>query len=231
MENKKVRVVFDTKLIIGLAIICVGLLFLLQNMGYLTEIDVWDFWPVVLILIGLSLITRPSEFRQPLGGLILILIGLLFLLHNLSVIPYDIGDLWPFFLILIGFYVIKSALSRTSGKPPTSSDYINLSFVLGGGDFRFNTQNFKGGKIDAVMGGGTIDLRDADFKGEEAFFDSFVLMGGVEIRVPEHWQVNVQGSPLLGGMDNKATYAETGKPPKKFTIKATTIMGGIEIRN
>jgi predicted membrane protein len=231
MENKKVKLVFDTKLIIGLAIICVGLLFLFQNMGYLTEIDVWDFWPVIPILIGLSLLTRPSEFRQPLGGLILIAIGLLFLLRNLDIIPYDFSDLWPFFLILIGFYVIKSALSRTSGKPPASSDYINLSFVLGGGDFRFNTQNFKGGKVDCVMGGGTIDLRDADFKGEEAFFDSFVLMGGVEIRVPEHWQVNIQGSPHLGGMENKTTYAETGKPPKKFTIKSTTIMGGLEIRN
>lgn len=231
MKDKKIKVVFDVKLIIGLAIICVGLLFLLQNLGYLTEIDVWDFWPVVLILIGLSLIARPSEFRQPLGGLILILIGLLFLLNNLDIIPYDIGDLWPFFLILIGFYVIKSALTRTSGKPPATSDYINLSFVLGGGDFRFNTQNFKGGKVDAIMGGGTIDLRDADFKGDEVFFDSFVIMGGVEIRVPEHWQVNVQGSPLLGGMDNKTNYAETGKPPKKFTIKATTIMGGVEIRN
>ena len=138
---------------------------------------------------------------------------------------------WPVFLILIGFYVIKSALWRSSGKPPASGDYINLSFVLGGGDFRFNTQNLKGGKVDAIMGGGTIDLRDADFKEDEVFFESFVLWGGVEIRVPEHWQVNVQGSPLLGGMENKATYVESGKPPKKFTIKATTIMGGVEIKN
>jgi len=217
--GNKIKVVFDAKLIIGLAI------------SYLTEINVWDFWPVILILLGLSLIARPSEFRQPLGGLILILIGLLFLLHNLAIIPYDIGDLWPFFLILIGFYVIKSALSRSSGKPPTSGDYINLSFVLGGGDFRFNTQNFKGGKVDAIMGGGMIDLRDADFKEDEVFFESFVLCGGVEIRVPEHWQVNVQGSPLLGGMENKTTYVDSGKPSKKLTIKATTIMGGVEIKN
>ncbi len=230
MENK-IKVVFDAKLIMGLAIICAGLLFLFQNMGYFTEIDVWDFWPVIPILIGLSLIARPRELRQPLGGLILITIGLLFLLHNLAIIPYDIGDLWPFFLILIGFYVLKSALWRSSGKPPASGDYINLSFVLGGGDFRFNTQNLKGGKVDAIMGGGTIDLRDADFKEDEVFFESFVLWGGVEIRVPEHWQVNVQGSPLLGGMENKTTYVESGKPSKKFTIKATTIMGGVEIKN
>lgn len=43
--------------------------------------------------------------------------------------------------------------------------------------------------------------------------------------------MNVQGSPLLGGMENKTTYVESGKPPKKFTIKATTIMGGVEIKN
>jgi predicted membrane protein len=231
MEDK-VKVVFDVRLVIGLVIICAGLLFLLQNMGYLTAIDVWDFWPVAPILIGINMLARPREFRQPLGGLILILIGLLFLLNNLDIIPYDIGDLWPFILILVGIFVIKSALFRTTGKTPASSDYINLSFVLGGGDFRFNTPNFKGGKVDAIMGGGMIDLREADFKEDEVLFESFVLWGGVEIRVPEHWQVNVQGSPLLGGMDNKTSYVDSGtKPAKRLTIKATTIMGGLEIKN
>lgn len=231
MENK-VKVVFDARLVIGLVIICAGLLFLFQNLGFLEEIDFWDFWPVAPILIGISLLARPREFRQPLGGLILILIGLVFLLYNLDIIPYDFSDLWPFILILIGIYVIKSALFRTVGKPPASSDFINLSFVLGGGDFKFNTQDFKGGKVDAVLGGGTIDLREADFKEDEVLFESFVLWGGVEIRVPEHWQVNVQGSPLLGGMENKATYANSGsKPMKRMTVKATTIMGGLEIKN
>ena len=67
MEDKKIKVVFDTKLIIGLAIICVGLLFLLQNFGYLTEVDVWEFWPVAPILIGLSLISRPRSSANPWG--------------------------------------------------------------------------------------------------------------------------------------------------------------------
>jgi predicted membrane protein len=230
MENK-VKVVFDTKVIIGLAIICLGVLFLLQNFGFITNIDFWDFWPVVLIFVGLNLVARPRELRQPLGGFILITIGLLFLLHNLAIIPYDIGDLWPVFMILVGIFVIKNALWRGSHKAPASSDYISLSFMLGGGDFKFNTQNFKGGKVDAIMGGGTIDLREADIDEEEVLIETFVLWGGVEIKVPQNWQVNVQGSPLLGGMDNKTSFVPTNKPAKKLMIKATTIMGGVEIKN
>ena len=115
MDNK-VKVVFDTKFIIGLAIICLGVLFLLQNFGFITNIDFWDFWPVVLIFLGLNLVARPREFRQPLGGIILLAIGLLFLLNNLGIIPYDIGDLWPVFLILVGIFIIKNVLWNSSHK-------------------------------------------------------------------------------------------------------------------
>lgn len=230
MENK-IKIVFDAKIIIGLVIICAGVLFLLQNLGYFTEINFWDFWPVFPILIGLNMVAQPKETRQSFGGFILIFIGLLFLLRNLSIIPYGVGDFWPIIVILVGIFVVKNAVWRGSAKTPASSDYINLSMVLGGGDVKFNSDNLKGGKVDAIMGGGTIDLRNADIQQEEAVIEVFALWGGIDIRVPEHWQVNVKGSPLLGAMENKTTHVASGKPAKKLTIRGSAIMGGVEIKN
>lgn len=229
--ERNVRIAFDAKVIIGLVIICAGVLFLLQNLGYFTNINFWDFWPVFPILIGLNMLAQPREMREPIGGAILIIIGLLFLLRNLSIIPWGIGDFWPIILILVGLFVVKNALWRGSGKTPASNDYINLSMVLGGGDFKFNSDNLKGGKVDAIMGGGTIDLRNADIQEEEVVIEVFALWGGIDIRVPEHWQVNVKGSPLLGAMENKATHVAAGKPAKKLTVRGTAIMGGVEIKN
>ncbi len=48
--GKKVKVFFDVKILIGVLIICAGTAFLLQNFGYLENIDVWDFWPLLFIL-------------------------------------------------------------------------------------------------------------------------------------------------------------------------------------
>jgi predicted membrane protein len=230
MDERK-GIVLDVKILIGLFIIAIGVLFLLQNLGYLTGLDLWEFWPVILILIGLNMLGRVGQARQPLGGLILIVIGVLFLLDNLDIFPYGFEDFWPVILILIGVFVIKNALWRGARKTPSSNDYINLSFVLGGGDFKFNTDSLKGGKVDAVMGGGTIDLTGADIQEDGAVIETFALWGGIEIKVPLHWQVNVQGSPFLGAMENKTSFAAADKPARKLTVKGTAIMGGVEIKN
>ena len=231
MEDNKIKVAFDAKVILGVMIIAMGVIFLLENLGYVENFEFWQFWPVFPIMIGVSLLGRPAEVRQPLAGSILIAVGVLFLLHNLDIIPWSIGDFWPIFVILIGLVILKGALFRGTAKGQGCTDYISLSMVLGGGEFRFNTQNFKGGKIDAIMGGGAVDLRKAEMQDNEVFLDCFAIWGGIEIRVPEHWQVTVMGTPLLGGMDNKTTHVPSEGKIKKLTIKGTAIMGGVEIKN
>jgi len=49
----------SSRVIIGIAILAMGILFLLQTVF---GINVWSlFWPVILIIVGLSLILRPRE--------------------------------------------------------------------------------------------------------------------------------------------------------------------------
>ncbi len=235
--EKKGKVYFDTRVIIALFIIAIGVLFLLENLGVPISFNFWELWPVVLILIGLSQISRTRDTGQSLGGWILIIIGVLFLLSNLAIIPYGFFDFWPVILILVGILILKNAFWGF-GKAPSSKDFINLSFILGGGDFKFNTKNLKGGKITAFMGGGTIDLREADMQETEIVIDAFTIMGGIEIKVPTSWEVNVQGTPLLGSMDNKTSFhaennkdSRPGHATKRLTIKGTAIMGGVEIKN
>ncbi len=235
--EKKASINLDLKVIIGLVIICAGILFLLENLGVAVGIDMWDFWPVALILIGLSHISKPSETRKGFSGAIFIIVGVLFLLNNLDIIVFDIGTLWPIIVILIGIAIIKDAIWG-GHKTPSSSDNFNLSFILGGGEYRFTSDQFKGGKLAAFMGGGTIDLRDADIQIDYAVIDVFAFMGGIEIRIPRHWYVNMQGTPILGGIDNKTVVmsqeeraAHPEKAIKKLTIKGMAIMGSIEVKN
>jgi predicted membrane protein len=106
--------------------------------------------------------------------------------------------------------------------------------IMGGGEFRFDSHDLRGGKISAIMGGGTIDLRDADMSADEITLDAFALMGGIEIWVPTSWQVIMQGTPILGGMENKTvnrTADNQTSKPKRLIITGMAILGGIEVKN
>ncbi len=235
--GKKARINLDLKMIVGLVVICAGILLLLENLGFAIRINLWDFWPVALVFIGLSHIFRPGETRYGLSGAIFIIVGVLFLLNNLDIIVFNMGTLWPIMIIIFGIMIIKNTAWGSHGVP-SSSDNCDLSFILGGGDHIFTSKQFKGGKLAAFMGGGTIDLRDSDIQIDHAVIDVFVFMGGIDIRIPRHWHINIQGTPILGGIDNKTVVmskeemaAHPDKTIKDLTIRGMAIMGGIEVKN
>jgi predicted membrane protein len=225
------RNIFDIKALIGFLIIISAVVLLLRNMEIIPYFSLWAFWPVFLIVIGLSQVLRPDESRQLFSGSIFIIIGVLFLLNNMDIIYFRFRHLWPFFLLLIGFAILRQAMMGTRSSD-TESDFLNLTFILGGGDHKFNSKSLKGGKVTAIMGGGKIDLREADIAEDEIFFDIFALWGGVELIVPQNWQVNMKALPILGGAENKTSPDPNGTSPvKKLTISGTTIMGGMEVKN
>ena len=93
-----------------------------------------------------------------------------------------------------------------------------------------SSQEFTGGEASAIMGGISLDLRQAKIKNDEAVLDVFAFWGGVEIRVPEDWHVVVQAVPLLGGFEDKTFHPKSGTN-KRLVIKGYAIMGGAEVKN
>jgi hypothetical protein len=79
------------------------------------------------------------------------------------------------------------------------------------------------------MGGFELNLRDADMEGSELHIDVTTIMGGVEMTVPTTWSVILQGTPLMGGFENRT--APQGEIRKKLIVHASVIMGGIEFKN
>ncbi len=228
---------FDARIIISLFVIGVGVILLAENLGADIHINVWEWWPLILIFIGLGHFLRPEPQKQIFTALILIGLGLVFLSNTLDIFYFNIGDLWPVILIIIGLAMIRNH-SWKSSKEPLSQDALNFSMVMGGGEYRFSSKKFKGGKVTAFLGGGTLDLTEAEMEAGEVEIDIFTMMGGLEIRIPKHWQLNVQATPLMGGVEDK-TYTrqsdgsglDSPHSGKKLTITGTIIMGGLEVRN
>ncbi len=91
-----------------------GIYLFIDSFGFLNP-DVHFFWPVVMIVIGLSFfmsfVNRPKDFALLLPAVVLVGIGVLFLLTNLGIIYSfelweNIEKFWPVLLIILGLYFI-----------------------------------------------------------------------------------------------------------------------------
>lgn len=222
------------QVVLGIIVIGIGLLFLLDNL------DIWDlrrmmhFWPIIFIIVGaLKVMDTRSPNGYVVGGA-LILVGAAMLLHRLGYIYFSWRAMWPVLLIFLGASVVVQALAgrrQLTANVSLEKDedaIVDVTAILGGFQRRIVSPNFRGGEVTAIMGGCELDLRHCAIAGE-AVINVFALFGGITIKVPPDWSVVLQGTPILGGFDEK-----TIAPPdtaKRLLVKGYAIMGGLDVRN
>ena len=103
--------------------------------------------------------------------------------------------------------------------------------VFSGVDRHISGTDFHGAQCTAVFGGCKIDLRDAQIQGREAVLETYAIFGGVEIWVPEDWEVVNHGVVLFGGMDDRRRRAPKGPDTKTLILDGATIFGGTAVKN
>lgn len=216
--------------ILGLGVLTLGAILLLDNFGIIRGENLYEFWPVFLILIGLSHFVRPEGSRRVFSGLVWMAIGSIVLLSNLGYISFEIWDLWPVILLIIGGSLVLKPFRRRQISVGENASVFEATAILGGASRRITASNFQGGDATAVMGGCEIDLRDCGSDGGPAEIDTFAFWGGVEIKVPDDWEVQVKGTAVLGAYEDKTRTAE-GEGRKVLIVTGMAIMGGVEIHN
>lgn len=207
-----------------------GVVLTLGNFDIIDARGVLRFWPVLLIIFGGVRLVEPGPGSGRIFGAFVAVVGVILLLNRLDIIDTRIWSFWPLLLIAIGGALIWRTQGSTEHITEEADDLISGTAILGGLEQRSTSQHFRGGNLSAIMGGHEVDLRDADMpEGEIAVLDIFTLMGGVELRVPEQWNVALEGSAFLGGYENKARGSATSN--KRLIIRGQSIMGGVEIKN
>ena len=225
------------RMIVGLAIAGVGVLFALDNMNLLEADDIVRFWPVILVLIGSIKLLWPSRNTSRVTGAVLIVVGALLLLDEIPGLGIDIdpGDLWPLILVLVGLRLVWGAIQR--GVSPAaelprgerSSDArVNAFALMSGNSITVGSQEFAGGFATALMGGVELDLRNARLEQGSAEIEVFTMWGGIEVLVPEGWVVESHVFPLMGA------YEDNTRPPSapdapRLVVRGMVVMGGIEV--
>ena len=211
--------------ITALAIILLGVVVFLANtnlFGMQSLLATW--WPHGLIAVaGLVLMNNPKQYVWPL---FLVAAGVAIQLNNLKVTTINIGDvIFPAIVITFGVSMLVNGRPNRNVSADSSEE---VSAFLSGTSTKNNAKDYTGARMTAVMGGIEMDLSHAEIK-NEAVLNVFVMMGGIELRVPENVIVKNRASVVLGGIEDKTRPTDSKHNPVLF-IDGSILMGGVEVK-
>jgi hypothetical protein len=230
--------------IIAIFIIGIGVLLFLDNFGLFHIYNVWKFWPIVLIAVGVSKIFECRGAGGRVWAGIMIAAGVLLLLDSLSVVHVGWHLIWPLALVGLGLSMLMKSLERrpaagrcvtTSSGDISSADTLREYVVFGGLKRRLDTPNFQGGEMFAVFGGIEMDLRRAGIANtvKEVVIDANATFGGIEVKVPETWRIITRGFGIFGGYEDKTIppKSQEGITAPTVVITGYAIFGGVAVQN
>lgn len=234
--SEKNAFLLKPRTLLGLATIALGVLLTLDNLGLLDFGAVLGHWPVLLLVLGISRLRR-----SPGGGGLLILVGALFLARRY--LDVGLAELWPVLLLFFGASLVWRSFGgggrrrrrTTETEETVGSDQVDLFIVLGSRRHQVTADDFRGGTLTALAGGCELDLREAHLADGGAKLEVLALWGGIQVRVPEDWNVSLQVTPVMGGADdsrprNDLPLADARSGDAHLVVQGLVVMGGIEVR-
>ncbi|MCP5104996.1 MAG: cell wall-active antibiotics response protein [bacterium] len=234
---------FSTSLA-GLLLVALGTLWILNNLDVL-DFRIREWWPLILIAIGLVQMAHHRRILAP-GGWFMIFLGGVFLLTTNHIVEWkELWKYWPVLIIFVGLSIVFGGRCGCMGRvermdrrgyrtPSSDSDtgksYVSGSVIFGSLERTVSSKEFKGGSVSAIFGGIEIDLRGAGLHEKGAVLHLSTIFGGAEIRIPETWIIELDPTAILGGVSKKASNEERSSG-KRLVIKASAVFGSVDIKN
>ncbi len=186
-------------------------------------------------------------------GVILVVLGLLFLLDNLGVA--DFGDVvatwWPLLLVGLGLWMLVGNRGRSSStRPVAPSETLRDATVLGDEEvvetrvlgslkIRLDSPSFKKGSLHSTFGDVEVDLTGLKPANRDARLALTAVLGDVRVRIPRGLPVYLVARSNLGGVQVGSQHTAglnsllTHRSPdfdqasNRLTIVANTLFGDV----
>lgn len=190
-------------------------------------------WRLIPLMIGINALMK----KDYINGVVSILFAIIFYIPDFLTAAEKVQyyKLWPLALVAIGVVILlkRQFPKQFDGTQIQAGDlnFINESNIMGGSSKKFFTKEFIGGKINCIMGGSEVNLTEADLV-NNSVLNIFVVAGGIALRVPKEWNIQLDIMAIAGGVDDKITkYPENVvNPAKRLVLTGYVVAGGIEIK-
>jgi predicted membrane protein len=227
----------DRRAILGILLVGLGILFLTENLGWLTFSvhNILFSFPMLLILIGVIGLNHRGNNGF---SYILIFVGAFLLFPRIFNIPFDYSRIfWPAILVILGLLILfRKKKDHHFCRPEVKespSDYLDAVHIFGGCERKIISKNFRGGKITSIFGGASLDMTECELGDGKNILDIVNIFGGTKMIVPADWKVHVEVISILGGFADKRRTFNTAinTTGKELHITGIVIFGGGEIKN
>jgi Predicted membrane protein (DUF2154). len=234
----------------GLVLMVIGVVFLGFNFGFFPERlrNVVISWQMLLIFLG-----TVNLFKKHLiSGVVLIFLGGFFIIPK--VVPEIDGNFvhiyWPLLLIGAGIVILLQRVfvpncfaekwnkechnhhhHRHYREWNSNNNGFSKDCVFGSGEHIVLDPEFKGGDMNAVFGGISLDLRRTNLPVGETRLEVNAVFGGITIFVPSDWYVETHLDSVFGGFKDNRVPKEPLDTTKKLIIVGSCVFGGGELRN
>jgi predicted membrane protein len=222
------------QLVFGLFVMTLGVILGLDSLGIADAGSVIRFWPVGLVMLGVTIASR-GEPHARFWGFFWVFVGSWLLLRNLGILRVGFWQLfWPMVLVWIGGSLIFKTLQQSGHVRVENKSGERLFAIMSESRRRFDGKPFDGAYMTAFMGGCVLDLRRAVVQpGETKAIDVFGIMVGHEIKVPSDWHVTLDVTPIMGDVKDKrippVAPLPLGAPAPTLLVRGAVVMGEVKV--
>lgn len=213
----------------GLILIAIGVIWGLNALE-ITKIDIFfdGWWTLFIIIPCFANLFKDTEKTPSIVGIV---IGVLLLLASQNVFSFDMlfKIALPLMLVMIGFsFLFKDFFNKKFNESIKKLDNNSKVCCATFSGQKLNiTGEFKGMDLEAIFGGIDCHLEKAKIN-DDVLIKASAIFGGIDIFVPEGYNVKVESTSIFGGVDNKKmTFDEKNKT---IYIKAVCIFGGVDVK-
>ena len=222
------------RIFFGIVVVIVGVLLLLMALDVVPIDGIGElllYIPSLFILWGLYLLVA-QRFKRASGPIVMIAIAAAVQLMLLDVLQWDY--VWPIAIILIGVAIIaggsgyrgrrrreRRRREQRHAKPDahkSAGGYLDISVTMSEADERNRSKDFQGGEITCAMGSVKLDLTEAEIVEPPARIHVDVVIGSVEILVPDHWIVQTDIERTMGEVEDQTESRRSATPDDGATL-------------
>jgi hypothetical protein len=216
----------------GLLLLTAAVWLLLGEGGW---VSLEDSWPIAIIALGVIVALNggrrrrwhiPEKPDEPGDPQVRRLHP-----HRRTLSPLGVLGIWIAVVVAMQVSGIRSFNAFTDTNP---GDRLRIVSVMGPSNHTSRATAFQGADVTNVMGRSTLDLRGATLApGAETTVHLVSVMGGVVLRVPPTWTVDVGAVSALGRVrDERAVMPEaetTAGPAPRLVLRGLVLMGRLII--
>ena len=236
------------RIFFGIIVVIVGALLLLMALDMIPIDGIGEllvYIPSLFILWGLYLLVV-NKFKRASGPIVTIAIAAVIQLLLLGVLEWVY--VWPIAIILIGLAIIAGGARyhgrrkrkrehrrrrEQRGTRDSAEDDLNISVKMSEVNERNRSKDFQGGEISCVMGTVKLDLTEAEIIERPARIHADIVMGGLDIVVPDRWSVHNDIEITMGDL-NDNTSAQQGAGTDDgadIVLSGSIVMGHVTVES